>query len=160
LQVIKLLPELKKRYPHIHYHCVGIPTEADDFLEQAKSLGVAIHVTFHGAVDGNTLKEILLATDVFVMLSTESSTGDVEGFGIAILEANALGIPAIGSKGCGIEDAIQEGVSGFLVATQDAVAFNSRLERLLENPQAYKEQAKAWAQQHVWNQDINTIGRV
>ena len=154
LQVIKLLPELIKSFPELQYHCVGIPTEADDFLEQAKSLGVASHVTFHGAVDGNILKEILLATDVFVMLSTESSTGDVEGFGIAILEANALGIPAIGSKGCGIEDAIQEGVSGFLVDAQDAVTFSSRLTCLLENPQAYKEQAKAWAQQHDWNQII------
>src|SRR5690606_11393034 len=123
LQVINLLPELKKRYPEIHYHCIGIPTEAADFFEQAKVLGVDQQVTFHGAVDDQTLKEMLLATEVFVMLSTESPTGDVEGFGIAILEANALGIPAIGSKGCGIEDAIQEGISGFLVATQDAVAF-------------------------------------
>lgn len=154
LQVINLLPELKKRYPEIHYHCIGIPTEAADFFVQAKALGVDQQVTFHGAVDDQTLKEMLLTSEVFVMLSTESPTGDVEGFGIAILEANALGIPAIGSKGCGIEDAIQEGVSGFLVATQDAASFSSRLTRLLENPQAYKEQAKAWAQQHDWTQII------
>lgn len=151
LQVIRLLPELKMTYPEIHYHCVGIPTEAAEFLRAAKGLGVEAQVTFHGAVDAPTLKASLLATDVFVMLSTESSTGDVEGFGIAILEANALGVPAIGASGCGIEDAIANGVSGFLVSAQDVVAFRSSLDKLLEDPNKYKLQAKSWAEQHDWN---------
>jgi len=154
LQVIKLLPELKKQYPNIHYHCVGIPTKAPAFIEQAKQLGVENRVTFHGAVSEADLKAILLATDVFVMLSTESSTGDVEGFGIAILEANALGIPALGSKGCGIEDAIRDGVSGFLVEAQNMSVFSASLSTLLEDPQLYKNQAKVWAHQHDWNQII------
>ncbi|MGC1633468.1 MAG: glycosyltransferase family 4 protein [Gelidibacter sp.] len=153
-QVIKLLPELKKVYPDIHYHCIGIPTEAEAFLIQAKALGVESYVTFHGAVDDKTLKESLLSSDVFVMLSTESSTGDVEGFGIAILEANALGIPAIGSKGCGIADAIKNGVSGFLVDVQDVAAFGSSLNTLLNEQDKFKAQAKAWAAQHDWNQIV------
>lgn len=154
LQVIKLLPALKKLYPKIHYHCIGIPTEAEVFLKQAESLGVSAQVTFHGAVDDVTLKGSLLSTDVFVMLSAESTTGDVEGFGIAILEANALGIPSIGSKGCGIEDAIVDGVSGFLVDPQDATAFSDSLNRLLEDSRKFKSQAKVWAEQHDWNQII------
>ncbi|MBA6152677.1 glycosyltransferase family 4 protein [Gelidibacter maritimus] len=154
LQVIRLLPELKKMYPKIHYHCIGIPTEAEAFLSQAKALGVTEHVTFHGAVDDQTLKASLLATDVFVMLSTESTTGDVEGFGIAILEANALGIPSIGSKGCGIEDAIADGGSGFLVDPQDVADFRNSLNRLLDDAQKFKSQAKTWAEQHDWNQII------
>ncbi|MBO3099898.1 glycosyltransferase family 4 protein [Gelidibacter pelagius] len=154
LQVIKLLPELKNIYPKIHYHCIGIPTEAEAFLSQAKALGVEDQVSFHGAVDDITLKTSLLATDVFVMLSTESNTGDVEGFGIAILEANALGIPSIGSKGYGIEDAIADEISGFLVDSQDVVAFSSILNSLLNDPQKFKSQAKAWAEEHDWNQII------
>lgn len=154
LQVIKLLPALKQRFPDLHYHCVGIPTEADACMAQAKALGVADQVTFHGAVPESSLKSLLLATDVFVMLSTESETGDVEGFGIAILEANALGIPAIGAKGCGIADAIKDGVSGYLVEGQDVTEVSKRLSILLDAPQTYKEQAKAWAQQHDWNEII------
>ncbi|WP_417371553.1 glycosyltransferase family 4 protein [Gelidibacter japonicus] len=151
LEVVKLLPQLKKKYPNIHYHCIGIPTEADAFLAQAKALGVDAHVTFHGTVADSTLKEMLLATDVFVMLSKESLTGDVEGFGIAILEANALGIPAIGANGCGIEDAIKDGVSGFLVDGTDGAAFISKLDTLLNHPQMFKKSAEAWAEQHDWN---------
>ncbi|MCX7549074.1 glycosyltransferase family 4 protein [Xanthomarina sp. F1114] len=154
LQMIQLLPELIKNHPKIQYHCIGIPTEAPAFLEQAKQLGVEKHVIFHGAVSEADLKSMLLATDVFVMLSTESTSGDVEGFGIAILEANAMGVPALGSKGCGIEDAINHGISGFLVDAKDVVDFEAKLSMLLEAPKTYKEQAKAWAQQHDWNQII------
>ena len=154
LQVIKLLPALIQQFPDLHYHCIGIPTEAAAFMEQAKSLGVDSYVTFHGAVSDGALKSMLLATDVFVMLSTESNTGDVEGFGIAILEANALGIPAIGAKGCGIADAIKDGVSGYLVEGQDVTEVSKRLSILLDAPQTYKEQAQAWAQQHDWNEII------
>lgn len=153
-QVIKLLPELKKTYPKIHYHCIGIPTESETFLSLAKDLGVAAQVTFHGAVDAATLKASLLGSDVFVMLSAESSTGDVEGFGIALLEANALGVPCIGTKGCGIEDAISDGVSGFLVDADDVAGFRNSLGALLDHPQKFKTQAKAWADQHDWNQII------
>ncbi len=151
LQVIKLLPELLKTYPEAHYHCVGIPTEAADFLNHAKQLGVAGHVTFHGAVSESKLKSILLATEVFVMLSTESKTGDVEGFGIAILEANALGIPAIGSKNCGIEDAISPGISGFLIDGLDAAAFRLNIKVLLHNHTKFQEASKTWAEQHDWS---------
>jgi phosphatidylinositol alpha-1,6-mannosyltransferase len=151
LEVIKLLPELLKIYPNIQYHCVGIPTEADGFLEQAKMLGVDTHVTFHGAVNDKTLREILLASDVFVMLSTESITGDVEGFGIAILEANALGVPVIGSKGCGIEDAIFEGKSGFLVSKEKIWEFENALKCILDTPEIYKKEAQLWAKRHTWD---------
>ncbi|MFC5195478.1 glycosyltransferase family 4 protein [Bizionia hallyeonensis] len=150
LQVIRLLPEILKTYPNLHYHCVGIPTEAADFKEQAKQLGVKGHVTFHGAVSESDLKAMLLATDVFVMLSTESESGDVEGFGIAILEANAFGVPAIGSKNCGIEDAILDGRSGILVDSEDVGTFQRALQLILDAPDTYRNGAEIWATDHAW----------
>ncbi len=154
LQVITLLPEILKHYPNAHYHCVGIPTEAPAFLKHAHNLDVEKHVTFHGALPHADLQAVLSATDIFVMLSTESATGDVEGFGIAILEANALGIPAIGSENCGIADAIQHGVSGFLVDSQDASVFCDCMSTLLNRDELFKQQARVWAEQHDWNQII------
>lgn len=154
LNVVKLLPRLLHDFPEIHYHCIGIPSEAPEIMEHAAALGVADYITFHGVVPDADLKTMLLGSDVFVMLSVEGRTGDVEGFGIAILEANALGIPAIGSKGCGIEDAINTEISGFLVNVQDAAAFQTALKTLLTHPEKFKLQARAWAEQHDWNEVI------
>lgn len=160
LQVINLLPELLKSYPDLQYHCIGIPTETSAFLEQAKFLGVCKHVIFHGAVSNSDLKSMILATDVFVMLSTESPTGDVEGFGIAILEANAMGIPSIGSKNCGIEDAILDGKSGILVSRESVSEFEDALKCILENPDVYKKEATTWANLHSWDKIIERYIKV
>ena len=160
LKVINILPELLKNYPDLQYHCIGIPTEADAFLRHAKALGISKHVVFHGAVSDLDLKSMIRATDVFVMLSTESSTGDVEGFGIAILEANAMGIPSIGSKNCGIEDAILDGQSGFLVSRDSGSEFEDALRRILETPESYKKEAIAWANLHSWDEIIKRYIKV
>lgn len=155
LNVIKHLPNLIEKFPEIHYHCVGIPTEAKGFIEVAKKLGVVEHITFHGSVSNEKLKQFLSETDIFIMLSSESETGDVEGFGIAILEANAFGVPAIGSKGCGIEDAINNYKSGILINSDDVLAFKSAIDTICNNMETYKSASKLWANQHSWNEIIN-----
>jgi len=154
LNVIKQLPELIKEFPELHYHCVGIPTEADAFMSVAESLNVVSYITFHGSVDDDKLKQVLDATDIFVMLSTESVTGDVEGFGIAILEANAMGIPAIGAKGCGIEDAIDSGNSGLLIDVNNTNEFVEGVSQILANTSKFKTEAMTWANAHDWSHVI------
>src|SRR5690606_1812969 len=103
--VIKTLPLLLNKFPNIHYHCVGIPTGEEKLRTLAAALGVTHAVTFHGAVLEDEKIMLLQKNTVFIMLS-EKIGNDFEGFGIAIIEANALALPAIGSKNSGIEDAI------------------------------------------------------
>ncbi len=154
LNVISHLPDLLLKYPKLHYHCVGLKTEADDFLRQAAVLDVDNHVTFHGRVNDDALQAMLMDSDIFVMLSSETATGDVEGFGIAILEANLLGIPAIGSLGCGIKDAIDAKISGLLVPPKNSHAFVEAVKTILNNPNAYREGAMNWAAKHDWSDVI------
>ncbi|SDS68437.1 phosphatidylinositol alpha-1,6-mannosyltransferase [Formosa sp. Hel1_31_208] len=156
LNVIRHLPEIIKHYPEVHYHCIGIPTEANDFKLVAKTLQVQDHITFHGSVDDMVLKEMLSQTDIFVMLSSESSDGDVEGFGIAILEANALGVPVIGSLGCGIEDAIKVKSSGLLIAHDSAEEMVTAISEILHRDIQYQNEAKQWAEQHDWTHIIKS----
>lgn len=154
LNVIKLLPKLIKEFPNLHYHCIGIPSEADQFLKIAKDLNVESFVTFHGEVEHITLKQMLYSTDIFVMLSSESKTGDVEGFGIAILEANALGVPSIGSNGCGIADAIKDRVSGILIDLNSSNEFKEAVTSILNDINRYKKESKKWARSHDWSNII------
>lgn len=154
LNVINLLPELIKRYPELHYHCVGIPTQKEEFLNVAHVLNVADHISFHGRVSDKNLQELLQSCEVFVMLSSPTHTGDVEGFGIALIEANALGLPGIGSANCGIEDAISDKKSGILVPYNNSELFISALNTILTEYDNYKSNAKTWALQHTWESII------
>mgnify|MGYP003346336418 CR=1 FL=1 len=64
-----------------------------------------------------------------MMLSERQPDGDIEGFGIAILEANYYGLPAIGASDCGIEDAIDEGNTGHKVPYHDAEKITTALKK-------------------------------
>jgi phosphatidylinositol alpha-1,6-mannosyltransferase len=149
--VIKALPLLLKAYPNLIYHCVGIPTKRNQLMELAKSLNVADQVQFHGQLSEDKKLSLLQQSDIFMMLSEQTSTGDVEGFGIAILEANALGLPAIGSLNCGIEDAIKTKESGLLVDPHDTRQIVSAVQDIITNRNQYSQQAKAWSTHFTWD---------
>ena len=155
LRVINHLPALLQEFPEAHYHCVGLADRNTDCLEAATRLGVLDRVHFHGAVTQERLKELLYGSHIMVMLSAEAADGDVEGFGIALLEANALGIPAIGSLGCGIEDAVNVSTSGELIPAEDTNAFVISVKIILTKQVHYAHGAKQWAVTHDWKILVN-----
>lgn len=154
LNVIKHLPELIKAYPDLHYHCVGLPTQKDEFIDIARALEVDDYITFYGRVTDNELQGFLAFSDIFVMLSSPTETGDVEGFGIALIEANYFGLPCIGATGCGIEDAIDDYKTGRLIAPDSVVEFETAMADILSDYNSYRDNSKAWALQHSWTSII------
>lgn len=148
--VIKALPTIRDRYPDVHYHIVGIPTEQAAFEALAKELEVMDHITFHGPLPDAELTAALRGADIFAMLSERQPDGDVEGFGIAILEANYLGLPAIGADDSGITDAIRDGYSGKLVNNGDPAAVSSAIEEIMRHYEAYAAQARSWSKDFTW----------
>ena len=149
--VIKALPFLKSKFPEIHYHCIGIPTEEKAFLQLANRLNVAKNITFHGALTTYDLVAVVQKSDVFVMLSDILENGDFEGFGIAILEANALGKPAIGSNNSGITDTIKSGFSGELVNPHNQEEILQALVKMMNNYNFYSTNAIQWSTEFTWD---------
>lgn len=148
--VIEALPKLINIYPEVHYHCVGIPTDRELLSKLAESLKVVNNVTFHGALSSEDLTSVLCQCDVFVMLSDVLGNGDFEGFGIAILEANALGIPAVGSNNSGISDAIQSGFSGELVQPKNTDEIANAFLKIMTNYEHYAANATLWSKNFEW----------
>ena len=66
-----------------------------------------------------------------------------EGFGMAILEAASVGLPAIGTRIYGITDAIQENQTGLLVKVGDVNELAAALTRFCEYPQLRMQFAQA-----------------
>jgi len=154
-RVINALPELVKIWPKIVYHMVGIETNRAELAMLAKKLGVERNVFFHGRLkESSEVYNAYSSTDVFIMLSENQDDGDVEGFGIAILEANFFGQPAVGARGCGIEDAIKEGVNGYLVDGDNAQEIHVAVMKCLERRGDMESGIKDWVKDHDWNQLI------
>lgn len=76
-------------------------------------------------------------------------TGDVfclpsyrEGFGMSVVEAQSLGLPAICSDAYGLADTIAEGETGLRCKVQDSQSLADAMVWMLENPGQAKEMGK------------------
>ena len=146
---IRVIPELLKNYPSLHYHCVGMPIILQELKYFAQELGVLNKITFHGVIDNLSLYDFYNQADIFVMLSQNQDNGDVEGFGISILEANYFGTPAIGSNNCGIVDAINE-KTGVIVSCDNINEIIMGIDDLILSIDSYSSESKKWAISHSW----------
>lgn len=120
--IIRALPYIKKEIPGIFYIMVGLPTLKEPLLRLATELGVKNQIEFTGRVEQNELIEYYQTTDLFLMTSYRTNDDDVEGFGIAVIEAALCGKPAIVTAGSGLEEAVMHNHTGIVVPAQDPEA--------------------------------------
>ena len=73
---------------------------------------------------------------------------DREGLGIALLQAQAAGVPVVASRAGGMPEAVEDGVTGLLVAPGDVPALADALRRLADDP-ALRESMGAAARARV-----------
>lgn len=133
--VIKALPYLKRHNNNFLYLMAGLPTEIERHMELAEDLGVEENIKFLGKVDDATLASLYKRCDIFLMTSQKLADGDVEGFGIGVIEAALFAKPAIVSKGSGLMEAIEEGVTGISVNESDEIATYNAIQLLLYDPE-------------------------
>lgn len=153
--VVQALPQLRERFPGIRYHLVGLLQQWIPVEKLSRALGVENCVLAHGPLDDVEMVQALKGSHLFFMLSENQEDGDVEGFGIAIIEANACGLPAIGSRECGIEDAIADGYSGRLVDPKNVVEVVDAVEEIMANYETYSRNALEWAKRFTWDRVIH-----
>lgn len=149
--VILALPEVLKKIPQAVYLIAGIPTLQDKLQALAEALGVSEQVRFLGKVPQDELPYLYNLAEVFVMVSRESKQGEVEGFGISVLEAALCGVPAIVSEGTGLIETIQPGQTGLVVPQESPADTAQALIYLLKNDALRKtmgEAARQFALQH------------
>jgi len=138
--VIRALPELLRHRPSVRYVFTGGGDRAlAELMALARSLGVGHRVTAVGRVRARELPALFRLARVFVLVPDEVSDADgrpsdVEGFGVALLEAAATGLPAVAARSGGVPEAVVDGSTGLLVPPGDAAAVASAVRTLLESP--------------------------
>ena len=93
---------------------------------------------FVGELKEDQLFKYYCASDIFVWPAIQ------EAYGMALLEAQWLGLPAVVGNNGGVSDILNDKVTGFLATPGDLTDFTSKLTRLIENI-GYREQMRAAA---------------
>ncbi|GEM_PF-249525 len=116
-KILKILPETRFRF-------VGRDTE--QLKPLAEKLGVSDNVEILG--ERSDIPNILSTTNLFVMPSL------MEGFGIALIEAQAAMIPVVASAVGGLCQIVTNNETGLLVPPGNPKALSDAIIHMLENP--------------------------
>jgi phosphatidylinositol alpha-1,6-mannosyltransferase len=132
--VIRTLPLIIKEIPEIIYLIIGKGDEEARLKSLVKELNVENFVYFIEDAPQENLPLFYNICDLFIMVSREiKDTGNVEGFGLVYLEANACGKPVIAGRSGGVEDAVIDGFNGLMVNPENMEEIKIAIIQLLKN---------------------------
>lgn len=90
------------------------------------------NIIIAGKIPEELLNACYSAADLFVMPNIPVK-GDMEGFGIVILEANRAGVPVISADLEGMRDVVRQGVNGYRVPHSNSKVFAEKIDYVLMN---------------------------
>jgi len=125
-----LLQALRELPLDVHLVVVGRGPKLVDLSALARRLGVADRAHFCTSVSDDELPQYLALADVFAF----PSQNRLEGFGLAVAEAMACGLPVVTSDMPGVREVIDDGVHGLLVEPLLADDLAEKLRALLDDP--------------------------
>jgi len=118
-----------EEFPKARFSIAGAVLEQDFFSElQAMVQELNLANNFHFDGDVKNLPQYLAAADIFVLPSRS------EGFSNAIVEAMAASLPVVATDVGGNAEAVEDGISGFLVPSDDPAALAAAILRVLADP--------------------------
>lgn len=142
------------------YNIVGDYDVKDPYFKEASekinSYKLERNIVFTGRISDDELKRYYENADLFLMLPINNGIS-FEGFGLVYLEANARGIPTIGSKNCGAEDAISDDFSGYLVDPYNAKETAEKIDAILNADAINRIKCVEWAKYHDITKTANKI---
>ncbi|NIT55700.1 MAG: glycosyltransferase [Aliifodinibius sp.] len=139
---------------------MGDGPEFDNIEEAVDQSECEDRIFLLGRQPDEVLSQAYAAADLFVMPNIPVE-GDMEGFGIVLLEANMAYTPAVAADLEGIKDVISSGENGYRVPTRDADKFAKAIKGILSNNlEQFSKQTRSYVQEqfswkHVADQYID-----
>lgn len=150
--LIEALPRIRELFGPVRVCIVG-PSRPDPergdyltFLQQrATDLGVADQCTFPGYIPLAQIRDFVAAADLLAVPSR------IEGLNRVVIEAGAVGTPAVVSDGAGAAELVTQYNSGLVTPAGDVAALADAIAAILHHPDMYAQysaQALALAHDH------------
>jgi len=132
--VVKIFARIAERVPS-RLVLIGDGPERGLAARTAEEEGVGGRTTFLGKLE--SVAPLLACADLFLLPSEE------ESFGLVALEAQASGVPVVGSAGSGLEEVLEPGVTGWLHPVGDVESMASSGARVLADGDLWRATSAA-----------------
>ena len=114
-----------------------------DLEKLIAELGLGDSVELLGSRSQEAVGRIADESDLFVLASTKAASGDVEGQGLVLQEAQAMGLPVIATSHNGFPEGMRHGESGVLVPEADVEALAGAMLALASHPECWAPMGRA-----------------
>jgi glycosyltransferase involved in cell wall biosynthesis len=144
----------------IHVDLVGAGPLREHLEARVAAEGLGDRVRFLGVLSEDEVAERLRAADLAVLPSIVGSNGRQEGLPNVLLEALAVGRPAVGTAVSGIPELLREEATCLLAMPGDAPSLAAALDHVLRHPEAAARRAQAGRRLVERDYTIERAGRV
>jgi len=139
-KLIDAMPSILESISNAQLLIVGQGPYQSKLVKRVKKLGLEENVTFVGRINYEKLPKYICVGDLFAMPSRSRFGGlEVEGLGIAYLEASACGLPVIAGSSGGAPDAVVDGKSGEVVNGTDITEIAKTVIKFLRDPEGSQQ---------------------
>ena len=127
---------------HVSLTLIGDGPARPAVEAQLRELNLA-NVRLLGAQPHDVVLAEMQKAHIFVLPSVTTADGDTEGIPIALIEAQASGLPVVTTWHSGIPELVADGQNGYLVSERNSHALAERLRNLIEHPELWSSFGRA-----------------
>ncbi|NQT51515.1 glycosyltransferase [bacterium] len=126
-----------KGHPHARLVIAGDGPLRGRLEEQARTLGIADRVEFPGRLERDEVINVMSGLDAVALTSYS------EGLPNMVMEAFAMGIPAVATGVGGGPELVKHGKTGFLVPASDPWTLGAAISQLVDDPDGCRRMGQA-----------------
>lgn len=161
-ELITVFVALNKTHKNIKLLLVGWYEDALDPLREDIKNQIASNKNIIAVGSQKDVRPFLGIMDIFTFPSYR------EGFGVSIMEAAAMGVPAICSNISGCNEIIKDGHNGKLIASKSTTELFNAMNFFIENPELVKQMKavtrdyilEKYSQEFVWREALKTYSDI
>lgn len=146
--LLRAVAPLATAFPALEIAVIGRGSDRERIERLSRELGIASRLRMLGFVDDDERDRWLADSRVCVCASEK------EGWGLTVIEANAVGTPVVASDAPGLRDSVRHGETGWLAPVGDVAAFRARIAELLaadERAEAMGRSSEEWSRHFDWD---------
>ena len=135
---IQSFAKVKQNYPNIQLRILGEGPLRGQIESLIKKLDISEYVDLLGYQDHEVFLKEAADAHIFMLPSITAENGDTEGGApVAIIEAQATGLPIISSYHADIPEVVVDGKSALLAPEKDIDCLANHLEYLIKTPELW-----------------------
>lgn len=159
IYAIRAFANVKANHPNIHLRLIGDGEMRVQVESIIKKLGISESVTLLGYQSHDLFLKEAEKAHIFMLPSITAKDGDTEGGApVAIIEAQAIGLPVISSYHADIPEVVVNGKSALLAPEKDVENLTKHLEYLVEHPNIWDVMGRAGRKHIEMGYDLTVQG--